>query len=65
MNQSVDSYLKLRDYISTMQMKHVYQPLMLRELLKSSGGASEQTIAKAIHQRLPALDNLTHGVLIR
>ena len=49
MNQSVDSYLKLRDYISTMQMKHVYQPVMLMELLKSSGGASEQTIAKAIH----------------
>ena len=48
MNQSVDRCQKLRDYISTMQMQHVYQPVMLIELLKSKGEASEQTIAKAI-----------------
>lgn len=48
MNQSVGCYQKLHDYISTMQMKHVYQPVMLIELLKNNGEASEQTIAKAI-----------------
>ncbi len=65
MNQSVDCYQKLHDYISTMQMKHVYQPVILIELLKSTSEASEQTIAKAIHQRQPAFDNPTHEVLIR
>jgi ATP adenylyltransferase len=38
----------LRQYIDTMQMRHVYQPVMLIELLTNGGAASDKAIAKAI-----------------
>ena len=41
------SFEKLRIFISQkMQMQHVYQPIMLMELLKNGGQASEQQIAR-------------------
>ena len=48
MNQNSDNYSRLREYIAAMRMKHVYQPVMLMELLRSKGEASEHAIAKAI-----------------
>ena len=41
------SFEKLSDFISKkMQMQHVYQPIMLMELLKHGGQATEQQIAR-------------------
>ena len=42
-------YAELHSFITeNMQMQHVYQPLMLMELLKNKGEASEEQIAKSI-----------------
>ena len=41
------TFEKLRNFISQkMQMQHVYQPIMLMELLKNGGQATEQQIAR-------------------
>ncbi len=41
-------YLKLKNYISKkMTMSHIYQPLMLIELIKGNGKAKERNIAKS------------------
>ena len=41
-------YPKLKNYISKkMSMSHIYQPLMLIELIKGNGKASESNIAKS------------------
>jgi diadenosine tetraphosphate (Ap4A) HIT family hydrolase len=43
------NFEKLHQFISKdMQMQHVYQPVMLMELLKNNGEASEEQIAKSI-----------------
>jgi len=43
------SFDKLSDFISKkMQMQHVYQPIMLIELLKHGGQATEQQIARVL-----------------
>lgn len=43
------TYEELKIYIKNdMQMQHVYQPVMLMELLKRGGEASEEQIAKSI-----------------
>jgi diadenosine tetraphosphate (Ap4A) HIT family hydrolase len=43
------TYKELKNFITNdMQMKHVYQPVMLIELLKNQGKATEEKIAKAI-----------------
>lgn len=43
------SYKELKDFIANqMRMSHVYQPLMLIELLQSSGRSSRKDIAKAL-----------------
>jgi len=43
------SFEKLSDFISNkMQMQHVYQPVMLIELLKHGGQATEQQIARVL-----------------
>jgi ATP adenylyltransferase len=43
------SFEKLSDFISIkMQMQHVYQPIMLIELLKHGGQATEQQIARVL-----------------
>jgi len=39
---------QLKQFITTdMQMQHIYQPVMLIELLKNGGQASEQHIARS------------------
>ena len=41
-------YLKLKNYISKkMTMSHIYQPLMLIELIKGNGKTSGRNIAKS------------------
>ena len=41
-------FQELSHYISNqMRMSHIYQPVMLRELLKSNGEATVEQIAKA------------------
>ena len=43
-----DPYLKLRKFLEEdMAMAHVYQPVMIRELLTRSGTASVRQIAQA------------------
>ena len=43
------NYQELHDFIEKdMQMQHIYQPVMLMELLKNEGEASEEQIAKSI-----------------
>jgi len=43
------AYFRLSDYISTkMRMSHIYQPVMIRELLLRSGKASVEEIATAL-----------------
>jgi len=43
------TYDQLKKFITEdMSMKHIYQPVMLIELLKNGGHASEKVIAKAI-----------------
>ena len=43
------SYDKLADFISSqMRMSHIYQPVMLAELLQLNGRASVTEIAKAL-----------------
>ena len=42
----------LRDFIQTrMRMAHIYQPVMIRELLQSGGNASIRNIAAAFLSR--------------
>ena len=42
------SFKRLRDFIQKqMRMSHIYQPVMIRELLKGSGKASIRKIAGA------------------
>lgn len=46
---SVKAFIKLSEYISTkMRMSHIYQPVMLRELLVRGGEASVEEIATAL-----------------
>ena len=41
-------YLKIKNYISKkMSMSHIYQPLMLIELIKGNGKATGKNIAKS------------------
>jgi len=48
------TYDRLRRFIlSEMQMAHVYQPVMLRELLKNSGRASVREVAQALLNKDP------------
>ena len=43
------TYQELKNFVTNdMQMKHVYQPVMLIELLKNQGQATVEKIAKAI-----------------
>ena len=45
---------ELRKFITQdMSMSHIYQPVMLIELLKNDGSASEEDIAKVILNRDP------------
>src|SRR5690349_11508385 len=51
MNQppTATAFQRLRDFITrTMQMSHIYQPVMLRTLLDRGGHASREEIARAI-----------------
>jgi ATP adenylyltransferase len=49
MKNASKTYLKLVDFISSkMRMAHIYQPVMLIEILKSGGTASVTNIAKAL-----------------
>jgi len=44
----MSNYKNLKDYISQkMRMSHIYQPLMLMELMKGKGKASGKKIAQA------------------
>ena len=44
-----EAFSSLERYIlSEMQMSHIYQPVMLLELLRSNGAASVNEIAKAL-----------------
>src|SRR5262245_26016026 len=46
------SFEHLRDFIrKRMRMSHIYQPVMIRELLKSGGNASIRNIAAAFLSR--------------
>ena len=52
MSKASTTYKTLRDFIQhQMRMSHIYQPVMLRELLKRRGKASVTTIAKALLSR--------------
>ena len=52
MAKAREGYQKLRDFIQhQMRMSHIYQPVMLRELLKRRGKANTTTIAKALLSR--------------
>jgi len=45
----MSTYRQLKDFISNkMRMSHIYQPVMLMELLSNNGGSSVEGIAKAI-----------------
>ena len=47
-------FKSLKKYIlEDMSMQHIYQPVMLIELLKNQGNASEETIARVILNRDP------------
>src|SRR6185295_5259429 len=47
-------YRRLQQFISSeMRMSHVYQPVMLAELLKSNGKATVRQIARAILEKDP------------
>ena len=49
---TVSSFTTLRDFIrTTMRMSHVYQPVMIRELLTRGGKASIRDIAAAFLAR--------------
>jgi len=41
------TYSKLKKYISTMRMAHIYQPLMLIELIKGNGKTTGRDIARS------------------
>ena len=44
-----DSYTKLLQFITRyMRMSHIYQPVMLMELLQNKGTATTQDIAQAL-----------------
>jgi ATP adenylyltransferase len=46
---------ELLDFIrNRMRMSHIYQPVMLRVLLESSGSATERQIAEAISSEDPS-----------
>ena len=50
----MSSFKSLKKYIlEDMSMQHIYQPVMLIELLKNQGNASEETIARVILNRDP------------
>jgi ATP adenylyltransferase len=52
---SVSAFAKLSEYISTkMRMSHIYQPVMLRELLVRGGQASVNEIATALLSHDPS-----------
>jgi hypothetical protein len=74
------SFRRLRDFIQNqMQMQHIYQPVMIRELLKHGGKASIRSIASAflahdesqieyyeqITKRMPGKVLARHGVVLR
>jgi len=40
-------YLKLKNYVSKMRMSHIYQPLLLIELIKGNGKTTGKDIAKS------------------
>src|SRR5262245_5859828 len=43
-----DAFRKLRDFMNEdMQLSHIYQPVMLRTLLKNEGSATREDIARA------------------
>src|SRR5262249_46541103 len=49
MTQNPQTYEKLAHFIShEMRMSHVYQPVMLRELLKRRGAATITDVARAL-----------------
>ena len=48
------TYLDLKKFITEdMSMAHIYQPVMLIELLKNKGSATEEQIAQVILNRDP------------
>ncbi len=48
------TFSELKKFIAeNMSMSHIYQPVMLIELLKNQGSASEEDIAKVILNRDP------------
>jgi diadenosine tetraphosphate (Ap4A) HIT family hydrolase len=74
------SFKRLRDFIQNqMQMQHIYQPVMIRELLKHRGKASIRSIAAAflahdesqieyyeqITKRMPGKVLAKHGIALR
>ncbi len=74
------SFNHLRDFIQKrMRMSHIYQPVMIRELLKSGGKASIRSIAAAflmrdesqfeyyeqITKNMPGKVLAKHGVVVR
>jgi hypothetical protein len=42
------TYEELVDYIDKMRMSHIYQPVMLMELLSNNGTLKDSEIAKGI-----------------
>lgn len=49
MAQSLNIFERLRNFLATeMRMSHVYQPVMIRELLRRGGVASTEAIARAL-----------------
>ena len=49
------TFVSLSDFIrNRMSMSHIYQPVMLMEILKSGGSASVTDIAKALLERDPS-----------
>ena len=74
------SFKRLRDFIQNqMRMSHIYQPVMIRELLKSGGNASIRKIAGAflardesqleyyqqITKNMPGKVVAKHGIVVR
>ena len=74
------SFKRLRDFIQKqMRMSHIYQPVMIRELLKGGGKASIQKIAGAflardesqleyyeqITKNMPGKVLTKHGIVVR
>ena len=58
------TYKKLNQFITTeMQMSHVYQPVMLMELLKNKGQSSVNQIAQAILDKDPTQIEYFSGIV--